>query len=621
MVELAGVVILGVLAQWIAWRTRVPAILPLIVMGLCIGPIAEYYFGHKFIDPVYSAHSPHGLFPQHSFFHFIELSIGIILFEGGLTLRRKEIAEVGPSILRLITLGSLVTFIGAGLAAYFILGLSLQVAFLFGSLVIVTGPTVIAPILRNVPLNKNVGTVLKWEGILIDPIGALAAVLVFEFILAGLAGHTAQFTQEAFINFFQILFTGFAVGFGMAYFLYVMLKNKLIPHYLIHVFPLALVLGAFVLSNIVAHDSGLLTVVVMGMTLGNMEVPHFKNILDFKESITILLISILFIVLSANINVEQLMLINVPMLIVFAILVFVIRPLGVFLSTHKSALNVNEKLFISWVGPRGIVAAGIASLFGLKLTAQGVPGAEIIAPFVFLVVLGTVILNATTARFMARILKVTLAASDGVIIIGASAGARLIGKYLKDNGRQVVLVDRSAASIKKAKAMGLECIEEDVIAGDLTERFELLSVGYLLALTSNDYVNATACEKYQDNFGENGTYRIISEEEKLKDVLVDQTLFSSKDDILKLTEIARYYPTFHEVPIQSRAHYDKLIELVINDPKTVPTFIKRADGKIWILEAKSDSLKIKEGDKLVYLGEALNTDSANVETNTESDIS
>ena len=173
MLEIAGVVVLGIFAQWIAWVTRIPAILPLIISGLIVGPVAEILIGHKIINPVYFEQDGHGygLFPGDSLFHFVELAIGIILFEGGLTLRKREIKGVGPAIIRLITIGSIVTFVGAGLAAHFILQINWSIAFLFGGLIIVTGPTVIAPILRNVPLNKNVSTVLKWEGILIDPIG------------------------------------------------------------------------------------------------------------------------------------------------------------------------------------------------------------------------------------------------------------------------------------------------------------------------------------------------------------------------------------------------------------------------------------------------------------------
>ena len=399
MIEFAGIIVLGIFAQWLAWRSKVPAILPLILIGLLVGPISTLFTedGLKFIEPIYNQETDSGLFPGQSLFYFVSLAIGVILFEGGLTLKLKEIQGVGPAIGKLITVGSIVTFIGGGLAAHFIMNLNWNIAFLFAGLIIVTGPTVIAPILQNIPLTRNVATVLKWEGILIDPIGALVAVLVFEFINSA---EGMQFTSVALITFFQIVLIGLALGSLAALTLRELINRHMVPHYLLNVFTLALVLMVFVLSDVLAHESGLLTVVVMGMVLGNLETRYIKEILNFKESLSVLLISILFILLAANIHLEDLRLLqNWRVLVLFLVIILVLRPIGVFYSTRRSDLNFNEKTFISWVGPRGIVAAGIASLFGLKLMIKDIPQAEYITPLVFMVVLGTVLLNATTARF------------------------------------------------------------------------------------------------------------------------------------------------------------------------------------------------------------------------------
>ncbi|MGY8914898.1 MAG: cation:proton antiporter, partial [Flavobacteriales bacterium] len=422
MVELAGIIILGILAQWVAWRLKLPAILPLILIGLFVGPVSTLFSDHgeKWIEPIWNGEK--GLFPGEGLYYFVSLAISIILFEGGLTLKRSEIANVGPVITKLITLGSLVTFFGAGVAAHFIFGLTWQVSFLISGLIIVTGPTVITPILRNIPLKKDVSAVLKWEGILIDPIGALVAVLVFEFISVG---EGQAYTQTALIEFGKILLFGTTFGFTFAHALAFAIKKNFIPHYLLNVVSLSVVLLVFVQSDLFAHESGLLAVVVMGLVLGNINLPNLKELLYFKESLSVLLISILFILLAANINIEELELIfNWQMVVLLAIIVFVIRPLGVFLSTAGSDLKFKEKLFISWVGPRGIVAAGIASLFGSKLLANGEPGAEYITPIVFTVVLGTVLLNATTARLFAKVVGVFLTKSEGILIIGASKASR-----------------------------------------------------------------------------------------------------------------------------------------------------------------------------------------------------
>ncbi len=406
MIELAGIIILGIIAQWVAWRLKLPAILPLILIGLLVGPISTLYTadGGKLIEPIWNGEK--GLFPGEGLYYFVSLAISIILFEGGLTLKRAEIQNVGPVITKLITLGSLVTFFAGAVAAHFIFDLSWQISFLFSALIIVTGPTVITPILRNIPLKKDLSTVLKWEGILIDPIGALAAVLVFEFISVG---EGQAYTQTALIEFGKILLFGFTFGFTFAHALAFAIKKNFIPHYLLNVVSLSVVLLVFVESDIFAHESGLLAVVVMGMVLGNMDLPNIKELLYFKESLSVLLISILFILLAANINISDLELIyNWKTVVLFAVIILLIRPLGVFLSAMGSNLKLNEKLFVSWVGPRGIVAAGIASLFGSKLISKGEPGAEYITPLVFMIVLGTVLLNATTARVFAKLVGVFL---------------------------------------------------------------------------------------------------------------------------------------------------------------------------------------------------------------------
>ncbi len=628
MLELASIVILGIIAQWLAWKTGVPAILPLIIIGLLVGPVSAYWLdGIKWIEPIYDpdvilhrGHGDHvetihghGLFPGKSLFYFVSLAIGVILFEGGLTLKMKEIrGGIAPVILKLISIGSVVSFIGGGLAAHYVLGLSWSLAFLFGGLIIVTGPTVIAPILRNVPLSKNVANVLKWEGILIDPVGALVAVLVYEFIMAGESGQ--EFTATALKTFGIILAVGFSVGVGAALALSQLIKRKMIPHYLLNVFTLALVLAAFVTSDLLVHESGLLTVVVMGMTLGNMDIENLKEILDFKESLTVLLVSVLFILLSANITIEQLQLLIDPRaLMVFAIVVFVLRPIGVFLSTVGSNLSFREKLFVSWIGPRGIVAAGIASLFGISLMqSENIPDlireqARWITPLTFLIVLGTVLLNATTARLVARLLGVTLDDSDGVMIVGAGKGSRLIAKYLQKHGRHVVLVDSNKQEVNKAKNMGLEALQENIFSDDLNDRYELLDIGYLVAMTSSAEVNNVACNKYKENFGENGSYRFVTNlEMKNEDIEVPKNaLFHSDCDFIHFNKIMQDSPEIHEYSIkETDTDLPQLLSRIAKD--RIPLFIRSTkNNTLSFISMNYGSIKGEIGDVVAYLGQEM----------------
>ncbi|PHI21572.1 cell shape-determining protein [Lewinellaceae bacterium SD302] len=605
MLELASIIILGIFAQWVAWKIKVPAILPLILIGLSVGPLSTLFTesGEKLINPIYI--DGHGLFPGKSLFYFVSLAIGIILFEGGLTLKLREVKEVGPSIVRLISLGSLITFIGAGLAAHFIMGLPWTIDFLFAGLIIVTGPTVIAPILQNVPLNRNVAAVLKWEGILIDPIGALVAVLVFEFIRS--AGTGMEYTSHAFMTFLQIILIGGTLGAIAGYGLFQIVKKNLVPHYLLNVFILAYVLAVFVLSDELAHESGLLAVVVMGLSMANLDVPHIKEILSFKESLSVLLISILFILLAANMNMDELELLikDWRPITLFAVVVLAVRPLGVFLSTRGSNLTLQEKLFISWVGPRGIVAAGIASLFGLTLAAEQIEGSEYITPLVFMVVLGTVLLNATTARLVARLLGVIQDTSSGVLIVGAQDFTISLGTYLKERGRNVFFVDSNQRNIEKARDAGMHGIIANIYVDDLAEEYELLEVGSILAMTGSAEVNEYAITRYKSNFGENGAYRLISGDElKQRKTPEDGHVFSYTDDYINISEAHREGSVIREEIVKGTENFRETLQRMREEKYCVPLFLRHPNDKLNTIPADVSEMELEEDQEygIVFLG-------------------
>lgn len=603
MVELAGIIILGILAQWVAWKFKIPAILPLILIGLFVGPLSTFMSadGTQWIQPIWNGEN--GLFPDENLFYFVSLAVGVILFEGGLTLKRSEATKVGGAIGRLISIGAVITFAGAGVAAHYIFGLNWRISFLFSALIIVTGPTVIQPILRNIPLKKNVAAVLRWEGILIDPIGALVAVLVYEFIsVEGDSGYTKQ----ALLDFGKIVLIGMVFGIAAGYALLLTVKKKLVPHYLSNVVALSTVMAVFVLSDIFAHESGLLAVVVMGMFLGNNDLPNLKELLYFKESLSVLLVSILFILLAANISVDDLLLVyNWRTAILLAVVIFCLRPLSVFVSTIGSSLNVNEKIFISWIGPRGIVAAGISSLFGTKLVQKGVVGAEYITPLVFSVVLVTVIINAVSARMMAAWLGVLLKKSEGILMVGASKVSRLIATYLQKNGRHVVLADSNQLNINRASELGLEAFTSDIYADDLTDNIELNDVGYLLAMTGNDEINKQAISRFGKYFGENGTFRLMtSEEMRNRENLSARELFSYTHDYNRFTEVARDFPSIQEIPVESHNQFLRVLNIVGEDEDAIPLFLKHPNGFLDLITSPTE-LEVEEGSSLVYLGKPM----------------
>jgi len=288
----------------------------------------------------------------------------------------------------------------------------------------------------------------------------------------------------------------------------------------------------------------------------------------------------------------------------FAIIILVIRPLGVFMSAVGSNLSLREKLFIGWVGPRGIVAAGIASLFGSKLLSQGVEGAEYITPLVFMIVLGTVLLNATTARFFAKTVGVFLEKSNGILIVGASKFSRIIGAYLQENNRHVVLIDSNQTNVDKAKKRGLEAFSANIYSDSLSNNIELNDVGYLMSLTGNSEINTYAINKFKKQFGENGSFRLINAEE-INDNQNNpkEGLFSHTDDFIQLTRVVRKYPVIHEIALKGEEHYQELIETTLADKDIIPIFLKTPEGDIKIIPSYSTEFDtISEGYKLAYLG-------------------
>lgn len=603
MLELAAILILGIFAQWVSWKIKLPAIFPLILIGLLVGPIAsiDSLLGEKLIDP-------DNIFEGEVLNYFVSLSVGVILFEGGLTLRLKEVRHVAGTVRNLIIFGPLISLIGGGLAAYYFLEMDIRIALLFGALIIVTGPTVIGPILRNIHANQRVATVLKWESIIIDPIGALVAVLMYEFILSG--GGGAQFTGQALSKFGLTIVAGVGAGVFCAWLLYYLLRKRLIPSYLTNVVSLAMVMLCFTGADVISKESGLLSVTIMGMILANLKIPELKEILNFKESLTVLLISILFIILSADIEWSQLLLLGDDSVYVFAVVVLLLRPLTVFVSSIRSNLSFKEKVFISWIGPRGIVAAAIASIFAISIMEQShLPlserqDAELLIPLTFLIILGTVVLQGSTAKPIARWLGVQEKDASGYLILGAHEASRLIAAYLKKMQIHAVLVDTSHNNLNEARMMNLQVMERNILQEDLSESIELTDIGHFLALTSNNELNIFACRKFRKDFEKEAAYRLITRNEMKFTSLVrpKDILFSHKVDFYRLINIARKYPVIKEYKFENEEEM-KAVMAQLSD-QVVPLFIRTKENDLEVYLTDSE-VNYREGCCLVYMGEAI----------------
>lgn len=599
MVELAGILVLGIFAQWLAWKIKFPAILPLIVIGLLVGPLSTLFTpsGEKLIDG-------DRIFSGQLLFSFVSLSVGLILFEGGLTLKIREVQKLVGVLRNLLTIGVLITFICSGLAAYYLVGLNPKIAFLFAALIIVTGPTVIGPILRNVRPNANINTVLKWEGILIDPIGALIAVLVFGFVKAANPG--TEYYLSALKNFFITISTGVFIGALAAFILYYLLRKNRIAFYLRNVVALAIVVLAFSLSELLLHESGLIVVTVMGAILANLKLEEIKKVFSFKEDLSIILVSVLFILLSSRINLEQLNKLGVGSIALFFVVTLVIRPLSVFVSTVGSGLSVREKLFISWIGPRGIVAAAVASLFSLELLEAPreedvvyYQDAEMLLPLVFLIIVGTVVIQGTTAKIIAKWLKVEREDPQGILFLGAHEAARAIAAYLRSKSVQVLMSDTSNLNLEECKALGLPILQGDILRDNLLEEIDLSHMGKLFALTPNTEVNSLACKKLKNDFGDENALRLISRREiEIKGLdRPPHLLFGEVADYNILVQTIRSNAEIKEEPVNTVAELEAFLNKRKN--KIIPICVITLSNKVNVISGYG--VKVYPGDKLIYI--------------------
>lgn len=492
---IAAIVALGAASQWAAWRIGLPAILPLLIVGFLVGPL----FG--WIDPS-------TLIGQDILFPAVSLAVGLILFEGGLTLSLPEVRETRGVVIRLVTIGALITWLGATFAAWALVGLPLQIAFLFGALIIVTGPTVIGPLLRIVRPSTRVANVLKWEGILIDAIGAMVAVLVFEFLLIE---NREQALGSTVLLFLRFILTGTVVGVISGSVLAWLLRRRFVPDYLVNLVALAMVFATFAVASAMAQEAGLLATVLMGMVIANRGVPNINDLLSFKEDLTVLFITLLFIVLAANIELGAFMeALSLSSLALLATIILIIRPLSVFASTLGSSLSLREKAFLGWIAPRGIVAAAVSSLFATKLVSGGVEGAESLVPLVFLVIVGTVLLGSLTAKPVAEALGVAEPDPQGFLILGAHPIARRLAEFLKDENLPVMLADTNWSNVAAARLEGLPAYYGSLLSDRTDDEIRLSGIGRLLALTSNDEANALSSLKYARTLGSQNVFQLAS---------------------------------------------------------------------------------------------------------------
>jgi NhaP-type Na+/H+ or K+/H+ antiporter len=483
MKMLAGIVLLGVGGQWLAWRLKVPAILLLLILGCLAGSVTGFINPDRMLGDLLQP--------------LVSLSVGLILFEGGLNLRLQELKGTWRSLLGLLTAGALITWCGAATAAYWILGMPASVALVLGAVLTVTGPTVIGPLLREIRPSGKVGVIAKWESIVIDPIGATLAVLVFEVITSIRAAEYGSAGMHAIRGFTATASVGLLLGMVSSRLLVESFRRFWIPDYLQNPMTLLYVVTTFAGAEILHHESGLVAVTVMGMLLANQKQIDIHRVIEFKESLTVLLISVLFIVLAARIPLSDLQQLGWRGIAFAAALILFVRPISVWLSTIGSGLSVRERCFLAWFAPRGIVAAAVSSVFALRMGPSG----SLIAPATMVVILVTVAVYGLTAAPLAR--RLGLAASDpqGLLIAGASQLVREIAKVVSREGVKVVLVETQYERVARARAAGLNVCYASILSDYVMDAVDFEGLGRFLAMTSNDQVNTLAAARFRELFG------------------------------------------------------------------------------------------------------------------------
>ncbi len=471
----------GISAQVLAEFLRVPGIVFLLLFGVLLGSD-----GLKILHP-----SQLGVGLE----VIVALSVAVILFDGGLNLGQRDLMRVSGSLRNLISIGALVTLLGGSLAAHWLSEFPWPVAFLYASLVVVTGPTVISPILKQVQVDRAVGTLLEGEGVLIDPIGAILSVVVLNLVLNG---HADPFSILTGLG--TRLGLGALIGASGGWMIAQFLKKASLSEELNNLVALAGVLGLFGCSQSLISESGLMAVVVAGLVLRASEVPTERLLRRFKSQLTVFAVSVLFILLAADLSIASVVALGWGGLFTVLFLMLVVRPLNIALCTWNSDLNIRQKLFLSWVAPRGIVAASVASLFAIVLADHGINGGEAIKALVFLTISMTVVVQGLTARWVAQGLQITSKERKGAIIVGCHPLSCLIAQQFKQRGETVVLIDTNPESQALAEREEVQVLICSALDDQVLEEAGLASIGTFLAMTHNGEVNRVLAERAAQEF-------------------------------------------------------------------------------------------------------------------------
>ncbi len=574
----------GISAQVLAAYLRVPSIVLLLLLGILLGS-----------DGIGLLH-PHLLGTGLEV--IVALATAIILFEGGLNLDFRELGRVSVSLQLLVTLGTLITLLGGSMAAHWLGEFPWNIAFLYASIVVVTGPTVINSLLRQINVDRQVATLLEGEGILIDPVGAILAFVVLDTILNG-----DPDPMKAIIGMFIRLGIGGAIGAAGGYLMSLIFKRaNFLSFELKNLVVLAVLWGLFTLAQTIRSESGVMTTVVAGAVFANSSVPEERLLRHFKGQLTILSVSVLFILLAADLSIASVFALGWGSLWTVLVLMFVVRPINILLCTWNSDLNWRQKLFLSWVAPRGIVSASVASLFAISLTQRGINGGDAIKALVFLTIIMTVVCQGLTAGWVAQCLQITSQEATGVVIVGCHPLSLLIARFFQERGENVVMIDTDPDFFAQAEAQNVRVIASSALDGSVLEEAGLDSMGTFLAMTSSGEVNFVLAERAAEDFNPPRVLAVFprdpqatpSTNNKVNQAFIPDLGIKTWNEYLNDGRVKLGTTTLNESEFTSQQEH---IQEKIRAGELIPLLVEREE-RLQVMPANQEW---EIGDRIIYL--------------------
>lgn len=489
--KLAAIGFAGICAQWLAWRFRLPAIVLLLLAGALAGPVTGFLNPVEDFGDIYRP--------------LISLAVAIILFEGGLTLNFKEIRETSKTVRHIILFAGPMVWGMTTLAAHYVGGLSWQTSLVLGAILVVTGPTVIMPLLRQAKLASRPASILRWEAIVNDPIGALFAVLAFEGILVAYGYHDAS---SLMLHVIPALLFATLGGYLLSKLIEWAFLNGHVPEYLKAPVLLTIVLSAYVFTNLILEEAGLLTVTVMGIALANSKIASLAEMKRFKETITTLLVSGVFILLTASLQPSDLASLDIKVVLFVVCLLFIIRPIAVFLATINSGATIAERILVGWIAPRGVVAVAVSGLFATTLAEIGIIDAKQMIAFTFAVVVSTIILHGFSLGPLANILKLKGSSAPGLLIVGGSRWSTSLAKKLKEIEVPVTIADENWNHLIDARLSEVPVFYGEILSEHAHHEIEPAHFSALIAVTDNDAYNALVCTDLGPEIGRSNVFQL-----------------------------------------------------------------------------------------------------------------